>query len=103
MANCRIEFRRSAEKDLERIDLQELPRIMAALQALATNPISLHQTFNRIGMERTRFWVALKSAFAMTGAIAMIGVSPAPTEGTSSRSTRTVSISGTSLKRGTRY
>ena len=37
------------------------------------------------------------------GAMVTIGVSPAPADGRSLRSTRTTSISGTSRKRGTRY
>ncbi len=46
--------------------------------------------------------VAAKMAFAMAGATAMIGVSPAPAEGWSFRSIRTTSIWGMSENRGTR-
>src|SRR5262249_25458595 len=42
----------------------------------------------RIGISRIRTPVAEKTAFAMAGATAMTGVSPAPTEGRSGRSRR---------------
>jgi mRNA interferase RelE/StbE len=38
MEKCQIEFRRSAEKDLERIDQQLLSRIFAAINELAEDP-----------------------------------------------------------------
>jgi hypothetical protein len=56
----------------------------------------------RIGMERMRAWTALNRALPMAGAMPMIGVSPAPADTRSGRSRSTVSISGTSLNRGTR-
>ena len=46
--------------------------------------------------------VATRTAFAIAGATAMIGVSPAPADGPSFRSTMTTLIDGTSLNRGTR-
>src|SRR5262245_34991900 len=57
----------------------------------------------RIGMVRTRTAQASKTALATAGGTAIIGVSPAPTEGKSRRLSRTVSMGGTSLKRGTEY
>src|SRR5216684_2978720 len=55
-----------------------------------------------IGRLLRRTPVASKMALPMAGATAMIGVSPAPAEGISLRSSKTASISGTSRKRGTR-
>ncbi len=46
--------------------------------------------------------VASRMALRMAGAMATIGVSPAPSEGRSLRSTSTISMGGTSRKRGTR-
>ena len=54
------------------------------------------------GSDRKRRPLASKIAFAMAGARPIIGHSPAPTEGKSVRSSRTVSRTGMSLKRGTR-
>ncbi len=56
-----------------------------------------------MGSDRRRAPVAWKRAPATAGATATIGVSPAPTDGRSFRSSRTTSIVGRSLKRGTRY
>ena len=56
-----------------------------------------------IGSERRRTPVALKIALPIAGAIATIGVSPAPAEGRSLRSRSTTSIAGVSRNRGTRY
>ena len=56
----------------------------------------------RMGMERTRLPVASNTALAMAGAMAMMGVSPAPAESRSLRSSRITSVLGTSRKRGTR-
>ena len=53
------------------------------------------------GSERERGRPAATSAFASAGASAMIGVSPAPAEGMSGRSSRTTSIGGASVNRGT--
>lgn len=39
MASYRIEWRRSATKDLRRIAALEVPRIIAAVEALATDPL----------------------------------------------------------------
>ena len=58
--------------------------------------------FGASGRLRSRVPVAAKIAFATAGARPMIGVSPAPAEGRSLRSSSTVSSTGTSLKRGTR-
>src|SRR5262249_827559 len=55
------------------------------------------------GMERRRTPIASNIAFATAGPIPVKGVSPAPTGGWSLRSGSTTSISGRSLKRGTRY
>ena len=38
MASCRIEFTRSAERDLRRLDRSMLARVMAAIDALADEP-----------------------------------------------------------------
>jgi hypothetical protein len=54
------------------------------------------------GIDRTRAPVASKIALAIAGATAMIGVSPAPAGSRSLRSSRMISIFGTSRKRGTR-
>ena len=56
----------------------------------------------RMGMVRMRLPVAWKTAFAMAGATAMIGVSPAPTLGESGRSSRWMFSLGTSDSLGTR-
>jgi hypothetical protein len=55
-----------------------------------------------MGMERSRMLEAAKIALPTAGAMHMIGVSPAPADGTSLRSTNTTSILGRSLKRGRR-
>ena len=55
-----------------------------------------------MGRARRRRPVAAKMAFPMAGATAISGVSPAPADGMSGRSTSTTSISGMSLNRGTR-
>src|SRR5258706_336271 len=55
-----------------------------------------------IGRLLRRMPVASKIALPMAGATAMIGVSPAPAEGRSLRSSRVASISGRSRNRGTR-
>ena len=55
----------------------------------------------RIGIERIRTPVAAKIALEIAGATAIIGVSPAPTDGMSVLLTRWISIWGTSLNRGT--
>ena len=63
---------------------------------------ALRSPFGTSGKSFSRMPVASNSAFPTAGAIAMIGVSPAPADGMSFRSRRTASISGTSRKRGTR-
>src|SRR5207247_7607425 len=55
------------------------------------------------GSERSRIPVAAKIAFPTAGASPTIGVSPAPPDGKYSRSSISISISGVSLNRGTRY
>ena len=55
-----------------------------------------------MGMERRRMRVASKMALPTAGAMAMMGDSPAPAEGRSLLSRRTISILGMSAKRGTR-
>ena len=65
-----------------------------------------NHTFNpcgTIGSDRSRTPTASKIALPIAGAIATIGVSPAPAEGRSLRSSRTTSILGMSRNRGTRY
>ena len=47
--------------------------------------------------------MASKIALAIAGATAIIGVSPAPADGRSGRSSRMTSMRGTSAIRGTRY
>ena len=47
--------------------------------------------------------MASKMALPIAGAMATIGVSPAPADGRSLRSSRTTSIAGVSRNRGTRY
>ena len=59
--------------------------------------------FGTIGSERNRRPVARKIALPTAGAIATIGVSPAPADGRSLRSSSTISRAGTSPNRGTRY
>ncbi len=59
--------------------------------------------FGTSGSARKRTPVASKIALAIAGASPIIGHSPAPTDGISLRSSRTVSRAGTSLNRGTRY
>lgn len=54
------------------------------------------------GSDRRRTPHALKIAFAIAGASPTMGHSPAPAEGRSLRSSRTVSTAGRSLNRGTR-
>src|SRR5450759_442680 len=54
------------------------------------------------GSERMRRPPAAWMALAIAGAMAMIGVSPAPAEGRSGRSSTVTSIGGTSANRGTR-
>jgi mRNA interferase RelE/StbE len=39
MVSYRVEFARAAEKDLRRIDAQRVPKIVAAVEALASNPL----------------------------------------------------------------
>src|ERR1035437_481156 len=56
-----------------------------------------------IGIVRTRTPVAWNTAFAMAGAMTMMGVSPAPAEARSGRLSKWMSSSGTSRKRGTWY
>src|SRR6266550_9532605 len=55
------------------------------------------------GSDRSRIPVAEKIAFPTAGASPTIGVSPAPADGKSLRSSISISISGISLNRGTRY
>ena len=39
MDSCRVEFRRSAEKDLRRIATNQLPQIVEAIRALENEPL----------------------------------------------------------------
>ncbi len=39
MASCRVEWKRSAERDLRGLDRKQIPRIVAAVEQLATNPV----------------------------------------------------------------
>ena len=81
----------------------EAPRAQArpadaasVLRATVTNPSGAR------GSACGRTPVAARIALAIAGAIAMIGVSPPPAEGTSGRSMRMTSIGGTSPSLGTR-
>src|SRR5262249_60961682 len=56
-----------------------------------------------IGIQRSRTPVAARMALPTAGAMPMIGVSPAPADGRSLRSTSTTSCTGASLNRGSRY
>jgi mRNA interferase RelE/StbE len=38
VASCRVEWKRSAERELRGIDRKQLPRILAAIERLAHNP-----------------------------------------------------------------
>jgi mRNA interferase RelE/StbE len=38
VASCRVEWRRSAERDLLGIDRKQIPRIIAAVERLSLNP-----------------------------------------------------------------
>src|SRR5262249_1208003 len=71
-------------------------------QELASGSGRVTTPFGTSGSERSRTPLASKIAFAIAGATQTIGVSPAPAEATSLRSSSTTSIFGTSLKRGTR-
>jgi hypothetical protein len=55
------------------------------------------------GIDLIRLPVASKIALLTAGARPTIGVSPAPADGKSFRSSSTISIAGTSLNRGKRY
>src|SRR5262245_53504219 len=57
--------------------------------------------FGTIGIDRIRIPVAAKIALPTAGASATRGVSPAPAEGRSLRSSNTVSSCGASANRGT--
>jgi hypothetical protein len=82
---------------------RRLPCLARSAGALRSSPQLLafgrHQCSS--GSERERGRPAATSAFASAGASAMIGVSPAPAEGMSGRSSRTTSIGGASVNRGT--
>jgi mRNA interferase RelE/StbE len=51
VASCRIEWKRSAERDLRRIDHKQIPRIVAAVERLARNPTSVDSR-KLVGAER---------------------------------------------------
>ena len=55
-----------------------------------------------MGIVLTGFPVASNTALPMAGAMAMMGVSPAPADSRSLRSSRSTSVLGRSRKRGTR-
>ncbi len=40
MASYRVDWKRSAERDLRGIDRKQIPRIVAAVEQLATNPVA---------------------------------------------------------------
>ena len=63
---------------------------------ISVRALNLH-----LSIERRRTPVAWKTALAMAGAMAMIGVSPPPAGGRSGSSRKWMSICGTSRKRGT--
>jgi branched-subunit amino acid aminotransferase/4-amino-4-deoxychorismate lyase len=64
---------------------------------------TLHTPTLSTGIDLIRTPVASKIAFPTAGASPTIGVSPAPADGKSFRSSNTISIFGTSLNRGNRY
>ena len=39
MASCSVQWKRSAERELRAIDRKQIPRIIAAVQQLAHNPV----------------------------------------------------------------
>jgi mRNA interferase RelE/StbE len=39
VASCRVEWKRSAERDLRGIDRKQIPRIVAAVEQMATDPV----------------------------------------------------------------
>ena len=39
MASCRVDWKRSAEHDLRGLDRKQIPRIVAAIEQLAGNPL----------------------------------------------------------------
>lgn len=52
MASCRIEWKRSAEKELRQLDSQAIPRILAAVEELGREPVP--QNSRKLhGAERT--------------------------------------------------
>src|SRR5204862_7676811 len=71
-------------------------------QKLARRPY-VFKPSGAMGSDRRRPPVAFKIALPTAGASPTSGVSPAPAEGKSLRSTRTTSMTGTSLNLGTRY
>jgi mRNA interferase RelE/StbE len=52
MASYRIEFKRSAERDIRRIDRALIPRILNAVEVLSDNPFP-RQSAKLSGAERT--------------------------------------------------
>src|SRR5262249_35007869 len=79
----------------------ERPR--AGLRHNAPYPAFGGRPFGTIGIDRSRTPAAWKIAFPTAGAMHTIGVSPAPAESRSLRSRSTVSRTGASRNRGTRY
>jgi mRNA interferase RelE/StbE len=51
VASCRIEWKRSAERDLRGIDRKQIPRIITAIEGLARNPTSVGSR-KLVGSER---------------------------------------------------
>lgn len=78
------------------------PFLPACRSSRTTPQTSDFSPLGIIGSDRRRMPVASKIAFPTAGARVKIGDSPAPADGRSLRSIRTVSRAGTSLKRGTR-
>ena len=39
MASCRVDWKRSAERDLRGIDHKQVPRVVAAVERLASTPV----------------------------------------------------------------
>ncbi len=52
MALFKVSLKQSVEKDLRRIDRSQIPRIVAAIQELATNPFPASSR-KLVGSERT--------------------------------------------------
>src|SRR5450756_1012732 len=80
--------------------IELLSRSQVGQDSNCTPVVSGATLLGAIGMFRRRVPVAAKMAFPTAGARPTRPVSPAPADGRSLRSTKTISISGVSLNRG---